>query len=79
MPRVIEHVDLDFRKPGDGKIDQQLVQDHPMEDIQRGPRQLAGSNTVHAGAVPGTPCVGELCGVHSQPFPFRQRVYLLRD
>ena len=60
------------------EVDEDLVEDHPMQVVEHGPRQLAGSDAVHARAVTAAPGVGELRAVHRQSFPLREVFDFLR-
>ena len=72
--RAIERVVLGLGQPGDAELDEQLVEDHAMQAIELGPRQLAGPHAVHARRVARAPRVGEFRAVDRQALPPGERL-----
>ena len=68
-----------LREPGESEAAEDGLEDHPMQDVELGPGQLAASDTVHARRVAGAPGVGELRPVHGHTLPLRQRLDFTRD
>ena len=50
---------------GDLELDENPVEDHPMQVVEPGPRQLAGADAVHARAIAAAPGIGELRAIHA--------------
>ena len=78
MPGAIQRVGFRFRQSLDAEIDQDLVEDHPMESIEVAPRQLARAHAVHARGVAAAPRIGELRAINSDALAPGQILDLLR-
>ena len=78
VPRVIEGADLVLGEPFHPEVNEDLVEDHPMQHIELGPWQLTGPHAIHARTIASTPGIGELLGVDLQPLLLRELRDLLR-
>ena len=78
MPRAIERIGLRAGEAGDLELDENLVEDHPMQVVEPGPRQLAGADAVHARAITTAPGIGELRAVHAEAFRVGEVLDFLR-
>ena len=76
---MVERILLVLAQTGELEVDEDLVERHPVQRVELGPRQLAGAHAVHARAIAGAPGVGELHGVERHALAFRQRLDLTRD
>ena len=68
MPDAVEAILLSFAQSIEMETGAQPIENHPVEPIERRPRQLAAIHNFHGGRVAGAPGVGERGPVYMQVF-----------
>src|SRR4051812_36510276 len=79
MPGAIERDLFFFTENRNLEFNEDVVEDHAMQDVDLRPRQVAAGHTVHRRPITGAPRIRKFSRIYSKTFSFAQRANFTDD